>query len=51
MKNLYKMFLKYDYSMIEINPLIVDANGKMFALDGKMDIDDNSIYRQPEMLL
>ena len=49
LKNLYAMFLKYDYSMIEINPLIVDGDGKMFAIDGKMDIDDNAIYRQPEI--
>ncbi len=45
-KNLYKMFLKYDYSMLEINPLIVNDQGKMFAIDGKMNFDDNALYRQ-----
>lgn len=49
LKNLYAMFIKYDYSLIEINPLIVDADGKMAAIDGKMDIDDNALYRQPEI--
>lgn len=48
-KNLYAMFLKYDYSMLEINPLIVTADGKMFALDGKMNFDDNALYRQKEI--
>lgn len=49
LKNLYKMFLKYDYSLIEINPLIVDGEGNMAAIDGKMDFDDNALYRQPEV--
>lgn len=48
-KNLYKMFLKYDYSMLEINPLVVTEDGKMFALDGKMNFDDNALYRQKEI--
>jgi succinyl-CoA synthetase beta subunit len=45
----YKMFLKYDFSMVEINPLIVTGEGKMMALDGKMNFDDNSIYRQRQI--
>ena len=45
------MFLKYDYQMIEINPLIVTGEGKMFALDGKMQFDDNALFRQPEISL
>jgi len=50
-KSLYKMFFKYDFQMIEINPLIVTGEGKMFALDGKMQFDDNALYRQPEISL
>jgi succinyl-CoA synthetase beta subunit len=50
-RNLYKMFIKYDYSMLEINPLIVNDQGKMFALDGKMNFDDNALYRQKEVEL
>jgi succinyl-CoA synthetase beta subunit len=48
-KNLYKMFLKYDYAMLEINPLVVTADGKMFALDGKMNFDDNALFRQKDI--
>ncbi len=50
-KNLFKMFLKYDYSMLEINPLIVNDQGKMFVLDGKMNFDDNALYRQKDIEL
>lgn len=49
--NLYKMFLKYDYSMLEINPLVVTEDGQMFALDGKMNFDDNALYRQKDIEL
>ncbi len=48
-KATYKMFLKYDYSMLEINPLVVTEEGKMFALDGKMNFDDNALYRQKDI--
>lgn len=47
--SLYRMFLKYDYSMLEINPLVVTDESKMFALDGKMNFDDNALYRQKEI--
>jgi succinyl-CoA synthetase beta subunit len=47
--DLYVMFKKYDFSMLEINPLVVDAEGKMWALDGKMNFDDNALYRHPEI--
>jgi succinyl-CoA synthetase beta subunit len=49
LKSLFKMFLKYDYSMLEINPLIVNDQGKMFVLDGKMNFDDNALYRQKDI--
>ena len=48
-KQLYQMFLKYDYSMLEINPLVVTEDGQMFALDGKMNFDDNALYRQKDI--
>ena len=48
-KSLYKMFLKYDFAMLEINPLIVDPDSKMYAVDGKMAFDDNALYRHPEI--
>lgn len=49
-KDLYKMFIKYDFSMLEINPLIVDPESKMYACDGKMNFDDNALYRHPELM-
>ena len=48
-EKLYKMFLKYDFSMLEINPLIVTKQGKMLALDGKMNFDDNALYRHVDI--
>jgi succinyl-CoA synthetase beta subunit len=48
-KPLYKMFLKYDFSMLEINPLVVTKQGKMLALDGKMNFDDNALFRHKEI--
>ncbi|MBM4253235.1 MAG: ADP-forming succinate--CoA ligase subunit beta [Deltaproteobacteria bacterium] len=46
---LYKMFIKYDYSLLEINPLVVTKQGKMLALDGKMNFDDNALYRHKDI--
>ena len=48
-KKLYAMFIKYDYSLLEINPLIVNKQGKMLALDGKMNFDDNALYRHKDI--
>ncbi len=41
----YAMFLKYDMSLIEINPLVVTKQNRLVALDGKMNFDDNALYR------
>jgi succinyl-CoA synthetase beta subunit len=46
LKNLYKLFKENDLSLLEINPLIVTADGKLVALDCKMSVDDNALYRQ-----
>ena len=43
---LYDLFLDYDCSLVEINPLIVDANSNLVALDAKINFDDNALYRQ-----
>ena len=48
-EKLYRMFFKYDFSLLEINPLIVTKKGEMLALDGKMSFDDNALYRHPEI--
>ena len=43
---LYRLYLERDASLIEINPLIVTAEGNVFALDAKLNFDDNALYRQ-----
>ena len=48
-RSLYKMFRKYDCSLLEINPLIVNKQGEMLALDAKLNFDDNSLYRHPRV--
>lgn len=45
-KKLYALFLKHDFSILEINPLVVTKSGHMLALDGKMNFDDNALFRQ-----
>ncbi len=45
-----KMFVEKDLSLVEINPLVVTAEGNLICLDGKINIDDNALYRQKEIL-
>lgn len=49
LKNLYKMFVNNDCSLVEVNPLIVNADGNLIALDAKVNIDDNALYRQQSL--
>ena len=49
MKKLGELFLNTDASMIEINPLITDDKGTVIALDAKMMLDDNALFRHPEL--
>ena len=42
----YRLFLNSDLSMLEINPLIVTSEGRLVALDCKISVDDNALYRQ-----
>lgn len=44
-----KAFLASDASLLEINPLVLTASGELLALDAKMSIDDNALYRQQEL--
>ena len=46
LKGLYKLFKENDLSLLEINPLITTTDGKLVALDCKMSVDDNALYRQ-----
>ncbi len=48
-QKLYQIFLDTDASLVEINPLVLTDEGKLLALDGKMNFDDNALYRQPEI--
>ena len=49
LSGLYRLFIQQDASMVEINPLVVTAGGELLALDAKLDIDDNALYRQAEL--
>ncbi|HVT36421.1 MAG TPA: ADP-forming succinate--CoA ligase subunit beta [Nevskiaceae bacterium] len=46
---LYRIFTECDASLVEINPLIVTAEGNVMALDGKLNFDDNALFRQKEI--
>lgn len=45
-QKLYGLFWKYDASLVEINPLITTAGGNVIALDAKLNVDDNGLFRQ-----
>ncbi len=47
--SLSKMFEECDFSLLEINPLVVTQQGHLLCLDGKINIDDNALYRQPDI--
>ena len=46
--NLYDSFIKEDCSMLEINPLVITSDDRVLALDAKVDIDDNALYRHKD---
>ncbi|MGW8160178.1 MAG: ADP-forming succinate--CoA ligase subunit beta [Desulfoprunum sp.] len=50
LKNLYRLFVDYDCSLVEINPLIITEDNAILALDAKMDIDSNSLFRHPDVV-
>jgi succinyl-CoA synthetase beta subunit len=50
LKNLYKTYWDTDASLVEINPLILEGNGKIKALDAKFNFDSNALYRHPEIV-
>ncbi|MFH1147812.1 MAG: ADP-forming succinate--CoA ligase subunit beta [Pseudomonadota bacterium] len=47
---LYQVFLKYDCSLAEINPLVVTRDKQVFALDAKIDLDDCALFRHKDLL-
>ncbi|MFI4936983.1 MAG: ADP-forming succinate--CoA ligase subunit beta [Candidatus Berkiellales bacterium] len=49
MIGLGKMFVDCDLSLIEVNPLVITEAGNLLCLDGKVNIDDNALYRHPKL--
>lgn len=47
--SLGKMFIEKDLTLVEINPLVINKNGDLICLDGKINVDDNALYRQAEI--
>ena len=46
---LYELFTECDASLVEINPLVVTGKGDLMALDAKLNLDDNALYRHPQL--
>jgi succinyl-CoA synthetase beta subunit len=46
---LYRMFVECDLSLVEVNPLVITKEGNLVCLDGKVNTDDNALYRQPTL--
>ncbi|MHA1567966.1 MAG: ADP-forming succinate--CoA ligase subunit beta, partial [Alphaproteobacteria bacterium] len=49
MQGLYRLFLQNDLSLVEINPLVLTAEQQLLALDAKINLDDNALYRHPQL--
>jgi succinyl-CoA synthetase beta subunit len=50
MSNLAKVFFKTDASLVEINPLVITRDGKLLAIDAKINFDDNALFRHNDIL-
>ncbi len=49
LNNLYKLFVSYDASLVEINPLVLTAEQTLLALDAKINFDDNALFRHKDL--
>ena len=49
MMGLYRLFMEKDLSLVEINPLVVTGDGALLALDAKINLDDNALFRHPAL--
>jgi succinyl-CoA synthetase beta subunit len=47
---LYKLYIETDATLAEINPLVLTTGNEILAIDGKMNFDDNALFRQPKIL-
>ncbi|MDA8140807.1 MAG: ADP-forming succinate--CoA ligase subunit beta [Desulfobacteraceae bacterium] len=50
LNNLYKLFMAYDASLVEINPLVLTAEETILALDAKINFDDNALFRHQDLM-
>ena len=51
LSRLYNIFLEKDCSLAEINPLVLDGEGRILAADAKINFDDNALWRHPELVV
>lgn len=49
-KGLYQAFIGTDASLAEINPLVITGDGRLLAVDGKIVLDDNALFRHPDLV-
>jgi len=49
MSGLYRLFMEKDLSLVEINPLVITGDGKLLALDAKINLDDNALFRHKDL--
>lgn len=49
LQNLYRLFVDYDCSLVEINPLVITKEEMVIALDAKVNFDDNALFRHPDI--
>jgi succinyl-CoA synthetase beta subunit len=50
LRNLFRLFIAYDCSLVEINPLVLTADEAVLALDAKVDFDDNALFRHKDLM-
>src|SRR5207237_233123 len=48
-RNLFRLYLAKDCSLVEVNPLVVTKDGRVLALDAKLNFDDNALFRHKEV--
>src|SRR5208337_264194 len=46
---LYALFMDYGANLVEINPLVLTTDGRVIASDAKVELDDNALYKHPEL--
>jgi len=49
-RNLFRLFMEKDASLVEINPLVVTKTDEVIALDGKINFDDNALFKHPDIV-